>query len=458
MWLCEGPAINTGDWDRVTISAGFLAPPWEPMQSHYTLDTPAQFSNNSSLGVLLSTLGWLTQRTGHDTLATAPILLALLLALLAGSFSLARHACGHGHWLVLTTLALVLLCYAVYLKSFYGEALVLALAPALCVGIKQLVQQNRILLFTLCAAAIIYAKQQMLFVAPIIILLLLRNMWLHGGANLRLWASLLCIIFVSATTLGAHSENRAPNQYNRYFNGVGWSILQSANWPAQRFDERHPYFYKYQQQLQASLAVTLPHYSYLGTSYLPTASTILDAARHPEYTEARKEEAQALYDQLIAEGRLGNYLATLAQHPAIVWQLINNTYLTAVRSNYIVAYTRSAVQLPPAAAQALAVAQAQLAHFFGWIFIATLLLALACNRSRFSAIITAWMLLAPLAIVVGDGYFEFEKHMTAFFVFLPCALMAALLKPPKHLPPTPNPPSFLIFAKKSLDFRFSSSL
>ncbi len=432
LWLCEGPAINTGDWDRATVPAGFLAPSWEPMQPHYTLGTPAQFANNSSMGVLLSALGWLTQRTGHATLATAPILVVLLLALLAGSFFLARRACGHGHRLVLATLALVLLCYTVYLKSFYGESLVLALTPALCLGIRQLVQQNRALLFTLCAAIIIYAKQQMIFVAPIIILLLLRNLWLYGSVNLRVWASLLCIVLISATTLGVHSENRAPNQYNRYFNGVGWSILQSAHWPAHRFDERHPYFYKHQQQLMASLPVTLPQYSYLGTSYLPTASTILDVARHSEHTEAQKEEAQTLYDQLIAQGRLGNYLVTLAQHPAVVWQLIKNTYLTAVRSNYIVAYTRSAVRLAPAAAEALAVAQAQLAHVFGWIFIATLLLALVCNKSRFSAIITAWMLLAPLAVVAGDGYFEFEKHMTAFFLFLPCALMAATLRPPKR--------------------------
>lgn len=431
LWLCEGPAINTGDWDRVTVPAGFLAPAWEPMQSHYLLGTPAQFANNSSMGVLLSTLGWLAQRAGYNVLATAPILVFLVLALLTGSFFLARRAYGYCHYLVLTTLILVLLCYVVYLKSFYGEALVLALAPALCVGIKQLVQQNRILLFTLCAAAIIYAKQQMLFVAPIMVLLLFRNMWLHGGANPRLWASLLGIVFVCVTIFGAHPENRAPNQYNRYFNGIGWSLLQSANWPAQRFDQRHPYFYKYQQQLQMPLSVTLPQYSYLGTSYLPTASTLLDATKHPWNTEAQKEQAQNLYEQLIAQGNLDVYMVTLVQHPAVLWQLIKNTYLTAVRSDYIVDYTRSAVRLAPAVAQVLTAAQTQIARIFGWIFVVTLVLALLCRRSLFSSTITVWMLLAPLVVVAGDGYFEFEKHMTAFFVFLPCALMAIILESPK---------------------------
>jgi hypothetical protein len=236
---------------------------------------------------------------------------------------------------------------------------------------------------------------------------------------------------VCATILGAHPENRAPNQYNRYFNGVGWSLTQSADWPVQRFDERHPYFYKHQQQLQAPLPTALPQYSYLGTSYLPTASTLLDITKDPDHTEAQREQAQILHDQLIAQGRLGTYLATLAQHPAVLWPLIKNTYLTAVRSDYIVAYSRSATQLAPAAAQVLATAQTQLARVFGWIFIATLLLALLCRRSWFSAAVTGWMLLAPLAVVAGDGFFEFEKHMTAFFVFLPCALMAAMLEPPE---------------------------
>lgn len=446
LWLCEGPAINTGDWDRATIPAGFLAPSWEPMKPSYTLGTQTQFVNNSSMGILLSSLGWLIQRTGHTTLDTAPILVALLLVLLAGSFFLARHA--RCHCLVLVTLSLVLLCYSVYLKSFYGEALILALAPALCVGIKHLVQQNRVTLFTLCAAAIIYAKQQMLFVAPIIMLLLLRNLWLHGGANARVWTSLLFIVFICAATLGVHPENHAPNQYNRYFNGVGWSLLQSACWPAQRFEERHPYFYKHQQQLQVSLHTTLPQSSYLGTSYLPTASTILDAARHPEHTEAQKEQAQTLYDQLIAQGRLGTYLVTLAQHPPVLWQLIKNTYLTAVRSNYLVSYIRSTVRLAPSAAQALVAAQTQLARVFSWVFIATLLIAQLCRRSRFSAIITVWMLLAPLAVVAGDGYFEFEKHMTAFFVFLPCALMAAILEPPKRRLRLPNASQAFHLCKK----------
>lgn len=238
--------------------------------------------------------------------------------------------------------------------------------------------------------------------------------------------------------LGAHPENKAPNQYNRYFNGVGWSLLQSSNWPAQRFEERHPYFYQHQQQLKTLFPATLPHYNYLGTSYLPTASTLLDAARSPEGTEAQKKQAQDLFDQLVAQGRPDVYLLTLVQHPVILWQLVKNTYRTVVRSNYAVDYTRSGLHLTPAVAQVLVNAQTQLARVFGWIFVVTLLLALLYRRSLFSAAIVVWMLLAPLAVVAGDGYFEFEKHMTAFFVFLPCALMAVILIASKSSPVSPS--------------------
>lgn len=437
LWLCVGPAINTGDWDRVTIPAGFLAPAWESMQSYYPLDTTVRFTNNSSVGVVLSALGWMSQHTSRALIATAPVLYAFFLMLLVGIFFLTHHARDHGEYLVVSVLILVLLCYVFYLKSFYGEALVLALSPALCVGIKQLVRQNRVLLFTLSSMAILYAKQQMIFIAPILLLLLFRSMWVHGGANPRLWASLLGMIAVCMTMLGVHPENRAPNQYNRYFNGLGWSLLQSADWPAQRFDERHPYFYKHQQTFQEQLPVTLPQYGYLGTSYLPTASTILDATNKPEATEAQREQAQALYEQLIDQGRFGAYFAVVAQHPAVLVQLIKNTYLTAVRSNYIVDYARSAVRLAPEAAQVLVAVQAHLARVFGWIFVVALMLALLLRRSLFSAAITVWMLLAPLAVVAGDGFFEFEKHMTAFFVFLPCALMSAVVEAPKSSPTSP---------------------
>ena len=438
LWLSEGSSINTGDWDRVTVPAGFLAPAWEPMQAHYPLDTSAQIVNNSSMGVLLGVIGWLIQCAGKNTLLTAPILFVLALIMVSGVFFLAHKKRGYANFLVLGVFILVLLCYAVYLKSFYGEALVLALAPILCVGIRKLVLENKILLFTLSAVVIIYAKQQMIFVAPVILMLLLRNMWLYGASNSRLWVSLLCIISVCAMLLGAHPENKAPNQYNRYFNGVGWSLLQSSNWPAQRFEERHPYFYQHQQQLKSLFPATLPHYNYLGTSYLPTASTLLDAARSPEGTEAQKKQAQDLFDQLVAQGRPDVYLLTLVQHPVILWQLVKNTYRTVVRSNYAVDYTRSGLHLTPAVAQVLVNAQTQLARVFGWIFVVTLLLALLYRRSLFSAAIVVWMLLAPLAVVAGDGYFEFEKHMTAFFVFLPCALMAVILIASKSSPVSPS--------------------
>lgn len=437
LWLCAGPAINTGDWDRVTVPAGFLVPAWESMQSHYSLDASVRFANNSSIGAILSLLGWISQYTSQSMVATAPVLNAFFLILLAGIFFLVRHVRDNGEYLVVGALILVLLCYIFYLKSFYGEALVLALAPAMCVGIKQLVRQNFVLLFTLCGMAMLYAKQQMLFMAPILLILIFRNMWLHGGANPKLWASLLGMILVCLAVLGAHPENRAPNQYNRYFNGLGWSLLQSADWPVQKFEERHPFFYKRQQQLQEELPVTLPQYSYLGTSYLPTASTILDVARKQETTEAQREKARDLYEQLIAQGRFGAYFATVAQHPAVLVQLIKNTYLTTVRSNYIVDYARSAVRLVPEAAQILAAVQNRLARNFGWIFIATLILAMLCRRSLFAATVIVWMLLAPLAVVVGDGFFEFEKHMTAFFVFLPCVLMSAVVELPKHLSASP---------------------
>jgi hypothetical protein len=165
---------------------------------------------------------------------------------------------------------------------------------------------------------------------------------------------------------------------------------------------------------------------------------LLDTARRSDSTDAQKTQAQDLFDQLVVQGRPDVYLLTLVQHPVILWRLVKNTYLTLVRSNYAVDYTRSGLRLAPAVAQVLINAQTLLARMFGWVFVVTLLMALVYRRSLFSAAIAVWMLLAPLAVVAGDGYFEFEKHMTAFFVFLPCAVMAVILRSPQASAASPS--------------------
>jgi len=103
----------------------------------------------------------------------------------------------------------------------------------------------------------------------------------------------------------------------------------------------------------------------------------------------------------------------------ILWRLLKNTYLTLVRSNYAVDYTRSGLRLTPAVAQVLINAQ-PCSPYVGWVFVVTLLMALVYRRSLFSAAIACMeCCVAPLAVVAGDGYFEFEKHMTAFSFFYP---------------------------------------
>ena len=363
---------------------------------------------------------------------TGPFVGALFLVMLGGCFFLACGMDRKAYYLVLAVLSIVLLCYTVYLKSFYGEALILALAPAFCVGIKQLAGRNQVFLYTVCAVLIIYSKQQMVFVAPLVFLLLFRNAWVHREQRpKKIWLSIGLLCAVCVLTLQIYPENKGPNQYNRYFNGLGWSLMNSADWPAYKFENRHIYFYSHKDRLQALIPETLPDHEYIGTLFLPTASKINDVSRDPLSTELQKTEAKRLAEHLISKGSFSNYLITLVKHPDLIIKIVKNTYLTMVRGDYYIDYVRSAANFAPfvKGSRVLEPTKIIITRIIGWVFVFSLLLAFVCRPSWVSGVVAIWMVMAPLAVVAGDGYFEFEKHMTAYVVFLPCALMAMLAVP-----------------------------
>ena len=50
---------------------------------------------------------------------------------------------------------------------------------------------------------------------------------------------------------------------------------------------------------------------------------------------------------------------------------------------------------------------------------------LATTSSR-KALAAGWFLGAPLFVVLGDGYFEFERHMTPYRTLVPVLALIAL--------------------------------
>ena len=107
LWLSEGPAINTGDWDRATRPAGFLAPAWEPMKPEYELKSPPKIENTSVVGLVFGIVGSVIYKAGDRMIETGPFVGALFLVMLGGCFFLACGMDRKAYYLVLAVLSVI---------------------------------------------------------------------------------------------------------------------------------------------------------------------------------------------------------------------------------------------------------------------------------------------------------------------------------------------------------------
>jgi hypothetical protein len=270
--LSNGAAINNSDWRRVSDVSGFHPEYWTPIKPYYPFTGKTRITRSSTMGVLVGLLAALQRDLLSPVFITATSILSLSLLFLLGIFLLAKQGDQKHKYLIILLLLLMFSCYGFYIKSFYEEAAILAFLPWLCFGYYKVANKRKYFVFTISSAAIIYSKQQMIFAAPMFMLLLF-----FGAAgerkNLRFASSLFMLLLVSAFTISLHPDNEEPNQYNRYFNGIGWALLNSYNWPADDFNERHAYFYENQGVLQSGLP-DLPYRNFLGTSFWPTGADL----------------------------------------------------------------------------------------------------------------------------------------------------------------------------------------
>lgn len=404
------PAINTGDYGRTSrsfdIEIAMNTAPTCPVFKPELSSPPA-----SPASILGMALGGITRASGGDCLAMSWWFALLSAMFWGGVLVLAAPLAGRRLVAVCGIAVLSYLLFAELIDSFYEEAFFAALIPWLA-QVRFGTWRRTALALGIAGLALI-AKAQAIFLVPVLVLLFRER---SVAPRWREWALLGAVIVVALgfNAVKAHHYS-GQNAYNRIYAGLGWTALDAAHWPPVEFFARRDYLYA-QRQSDPDMLVTQcapDDEALLGTSYWPTANAIV-TGRLPVSAQARADvQNLGLRDFIACAREIGHPLRTLGQ-----------IYAITIRSDYNLAYLRSVP--PPRPLVAVADLRNALLRWAAPLFLAFAVIAALTLRSRFFALSAAYIVvLSPLFVFVGDGFYEFEKHMMLNYMMLAaCALVA----------------------------------
>jgi hypothetical protein len=202
---------------------------------------------------------------------------------------------------------------------------------------------------------------------------------------------LLSVLIMCAVVMKASKFNEV-NGYNRYFNGLSYSISQVSTWPAYDFEARR----SLANEMTETKDIVFPEGSlkikqYWGSSFWPTGVK-LDG-----------DEQKFIFSHV---GKW--FWQTISLNPQYGYRLLTEPVLTMGKADYRMNYIfRSDLSQQWLGFHALAMQN------FGVIFIVLsiggLIIAIR-NRNTKHVLVFVFLLLYPVMVVFGDGYYEFEKH------------------------------------------------
>lgn len=422
--LVQGQGIDNGDWHRTAgVSAGIIPEPWQAFAASYSIQKEQQ-PQPFSIGILAAGISYLMKDMGINYFPSALVFAILNIVFATGVIVLAETFDGPKKILSTISILLTYLCFGFYEKSLYEEAVILPLLPWIFIGAHLAKTQERYFIYTLAGIFISIAKMQMLFCVPFFIFFLLVNS-ANSGISRKSIAplALLAIVPFYTTALLSEDTNKIYNNYNRFYNGVGWAILDSHAWPGREFNQKKEYFYQNRENLQNKIIERLrdtPHEDLLGTSFWPTGEALLKKTRDGSMSQGN-------FAPIINQGDFKTYITYIAKNPGVFIKITKNTYLTAIKSNYTLEY----LQTPPPANfgifKSLQNVKNGLCTVAGIIFFATILLTMIFFRRLSNIFMGFYFLLLPLMVVFGDGYYEFEKHMIPYMILLPAFVFLSVI-------------------------------
>lgn len=290
------------------------------------------------------------------------------------------------------------------LNSLYQEASVLAFLPLLLYFLK-----NKISLpFIFFSFCVLFSKAQLIVLYPLVFLVILIS---NNQYKIKSYYYIIVSFCLMISFFTQPKENQWPNQYNRYYNGIGWSIQNVENWPRTTFLDRRMYFNDNRFKLQLlSNRFYQKHNSFLaGTDY---------------WSVGNKYALSKLINErnLFTESSTFNFFKILTKNPWLIIKILSSSFKTALKSNYNLKFLIIDNN----------VRNEKMYNFLtSYFFILFVLLMVLVNffcKYWFTYFYTFIILfLFPFLVVLGDGYVDFEKHLITYLLLLPFYLKLKIL-------------------------------
>ena len=400
------PMMDNGDYYRV--SRGLInIPPMSAIDTcpefAYQLKTPA-----SSLGVFVGICTWLAEIFSLRCFNFKIYSLVLYSIFIFGCF-FAVLVEKKNLLAILVSIAIAIM-YSAFFLSFYEEAIVIVSMPWLIAGLSLIQSKRNSLCFLLAACCILFAKVQMVILLPFFLYLITVNFRNKNIVKQAFIAGFLFLSLSSTASFFAKSGNSVANAYNRLYNGIGWSVLNVNTWGKKTFNDRHNYYYFNRTELLLNTQVNLlpPMLSnYLGTSYWPTGSEIFT-------NDVNLAETK---DQIKKTLRPNFYFKTLFEY-SVFFRLVKDVYWITLNSDYSISYLLQEAEKNRQTTKL----KKHIQQYVGLAFYAIILFGLL-RRNWAGKVASLTILLMPLLVVGGDGFYEFEKHMVPFFMVLSVVFM-----------------------------------
>ena len=210
---------------------------------------------------------------------------------------------------------------------------------------------------------------------------------------------LLMSLLVVSVVVMKLSKSKEPNSYNRYFNGLSYSMSRVSTWTVNDFMARQ----SIAGTMTTSRGVVLPADSlrirnYWGSSFWPTGYK-LDTA-----------------DGTYVSRNAGKwYWETVLANPHSYYRLLTEPLFTMVKADYRMNY----VFISDMNNGWLDI-HARVMRIFGLLVLLSsigVLVVAIRHRHPWHVIVACVPLMYPLLVVYGDGYYEFERHVFPVLFF-----------------------------------------
>ncbi len=405
-WLVP---LNNGDAARLLIPMGVGdAYGWPTLPMQLPLSPEMQFTPWRSLNPVAALVQLLAN--GHRAIGLEHFYLPLLSGLYlwvywAGAMRLSQRL---PIWAQLGLLLLLANPWALALLfSLYEEALFVALLPWLTLAF--------IHYHSASPWALWLASLTKLQFAPWLLLLWRRRLWGHALMG-------LILVSAAASYVLRFSGGVDANPYNRWFNGIGYSLNHVSQWPERDFEAR--------RAQAAQRCVRTP-------GNVPSANTSM--AIDPLWCSSYWPTGVALpvAEQTHLRATLPDHFRQALQaKPSIFFTVVQESVITAFRADYRQRYLRS--QHWPQWLDHSTAGRAP------WGALALALVVAACIRS---VLVRDWSgvwllslsILYPAYVVFGDGYYEFEKHLFPWLLWLALTSLSVAAQG-RHQNPASQPP------------------